>query len=74
MLTGHPETIQRCCSWWSISDIGVRMHAHASGHRDGLGRCDDVVCAPVSDAPRCALLSLSECRSFSSASQVTHSP
>ena len=42
MLTGHPETIQRCCSWWAISDIGVRMQAHASGHRDGLGQLGNI--------------------------------
>jgi hypothetical protein len=55
MLTEHPETIQRCCLWCSISDIGVRMQAHASGHRDGLGRATmlSVLLFPTLPGMRC---------------------
>jgi hypothetical protein len=60
MLTIHPEIIRRCRSWRAVSDIGVRIQAHASGHRNGLGRCDEVELCSCFRAFAGALLSVSE--------------
>ena len=38
----------------AISDIGVGTQRIRRDSADGLGQCGDVVCAPVSDARRCA--------------------
>jgi hypothetical protein len=46
----------------AISDIGVRTQRMRPDIATALVRCGDVVCAPVSDARRCA--GEKECRSF----------